>query len=56
VSVDELPALIGDAFDLIGNIIKPSRADQKLLAAAKKAWVRELDLRALLSQEHRPRL
>jgi hypothetical protein len=56
VSIDELPALIGDAFDLIGNIIKLSKADQKLLAAAKKAWVRELDLRALPSQEHRPRL
>lgn len=56
VDVDELPAMIGDAFDHIGNIIKLSKADQKSLAAAKKSWVRELQLRTLHPQEDRPRL
>jgi hypothetical protein len=56
VDVDELPAMIGDAFDLIGNIIKLSKADQKVLAAAKKSWMRELQLRTLHPQADRPRL
>lgn len=56
VGVEDLPAMIGGAFDLIGNIIKLSKADQKLLTAAKKSWVNELEQRALPSQENRPRL
>jgi hypothetical protein len=54
--VDELSAMIGDAFDLIGNIIKLSKADQKLITAVKKSWVRELELRTPHPQAERPRL
>lgn len=56
VDIQELPTMIGEAFDLIGTIIKLSKADQKLIAAVKKSWVSELNKRALPSQEHRPRL
>ncbi len=56
IDIQELPAMIGEAFDLVGNIIKLSKADQKLIAAVKKSWVSELNKRALPSQEHRPRL
>ena len=56
VSVEELPAMIGEAFDLIGTIIRLSKADQKLLALAKKSWVKELEMRGSQPQIARPRL
>jgi hypothetical protein len=56
VDIEELPTMMGQAFDLIGNIIKLSKTDQKLLAAAKKSWVSELELRASRPQKDRPRL
>jgi len=56
VDIHELPAMIGEAFDLIGKVIGLSKADQKLVAAAKKAWVNELQLRRSGPQELRPRL
>ena len=56
VDIHELPAMISDAFDLIGTILKLSKADQKLLASARKSWVRELQLRGSPPQSARPRL
>ena len=56
VDIHDLAPLIGEAFNLIGNIIRLSKADQKLIAAAKKSWVNELRLRASRPQELRPRL
>ena len=56
VDIEELPAMIGDAYNLIGNIIKLSKADQKLLALAKKSWVKELELRGSQPQTARPHL
>jgi hypothetical protein len=56
VTIDDLPALIGQAFDLISHIIPLSKTDQKLMAAIKKSWVRELEQRGLRPQELRPRL
>jgi hypothetical protein len=56
VATQELPNLIGEAFDLIGNIVKLSKADQKFIAAVKKSWVVALAQRMSLSQEHRPQL
>jgi hypothetical protein len=56
VDIQELPSLIGEAFDLIGNIIRLSKADQKLVVAAKKSWLNELRLRAPQTQDLRPRL
>ena len=56
VSIDELPAMIGEAFDLVVNILKLSKADQKFIAAAKKSWVTELGHRAVRPQELRPPL
>ena len=56
VSIEDLPAMIGEAFDLIRTIIPLSKIDQKLIAATKKAWVGELQLRGSGSQEQRPRL
>jgi hypothetical protein len=56
VGIEDLPTMIGQAFDLIGNIIKLSKTDQKLLAAAKKSWVSELQLRGKTPQSARPRL
>ena len=56
VDIQDLPTMIGGAFDLIGNVIRLSKADQKLVAAAKKSWVHELQLRALSPQSERPRL
>ena len=56
VDIQELPNMIGEAFDLIGNIVKLSKADQKLVATVKKYWVGALVQRMPLSQEHRPRL
>ncbi|MBG6109024.1 hypothetical protein [Frigoribacterium sp. CG_9.8] len=56
VDIGELPAMIGEAFDLIRKIIPLTKADQKLLAEVKKSWVIELTLRASRPQEVRPRL
>lgn len=56
VSIQDLPTMIGEAFDLIGTIIPLSKADQKLMAAIKKSWVIELEQRGLRPQELRPRL
>ena len=56
LDIEELPAMIGEAFDLIGNIIKLPKTDQKLLAAARKSWVSELTQRAVHPQELRPPL
>lgn len=56
VSIQDLPTMIGEAFDLVGTIIPLSKADQKLMAAIKKSWVMELEQRGLRPQELRPRL
>jgi hypothetical protein len=56
VSIQNLPAMIGEAFDLIGGIIRLTKADQKLMGAAKKLWVNELTQRAVRPQELRPPL
>jgi len=56
VDIQELPAMIAGAFDLIGKIVKLSKADQKLLAAAKKSWVAELQRRGAQPQTARPQL
>jgi hypothetical protein len=56
IDVQELPAMIGEAFDLVGNIIKLSKADQKLIAAVKKSWVTELQRRGGKPQTARPQL
>ena len=41
VDIEELPAMVGEAFDLICNIIRLTKADQKLLGASKRSWVNE---------------
>ena len=51
-----LPTMIGEAFDLIGAILPLSKADQKIVAAAKKSWVAELQRRGVGPQQSRPRL
>lgn len=56
VAIDDLPAMIGQAFDLITQIIPLSKSDKKRLATIKKSWVGELERRGLRSQELRPRL
>ncbi|TDW28855.1 hypothetical protein [Cryobacterium psychrophilum] len=56
VAIDDLPAVIGQAFDLITQIIPLSKSDKKRLAAIKKSWVGELEERGLRPQELRPRL
>ena len=56
VDIDNLPTMVGEAFDLIASIIPLSKADQKLVATAKKSWVRELQLRSIGPQQRRPRL
>ena len=56
VAIDDLPAMIGQAFDLITQIIPLSKSDKKRLAAIKKSWVGELEERGLRPQELRPRL
>ena len=48
--------MIGQAFDLITQIILLSKSDKKRLAAIKKSWVGELEQRGLRPQELRPRL
>jgi len=56
VSIEDLPAMVGKAFDLIRTIIPLSKIEQKLIAATKKSWIAELQQRGLRSQEQRPRL
>jgi hypothetical protein len=56
VSIEFLPSMIGQAFDLIGNIIQLSKTDQKFMAATKKSWLSELELRGTTPQLARPRL
>ena len=56
VSIQDLPTMIGRAFDLVGTVIELSKADRKLMVAAKKSWVSELQLPVLPPQTHRPRL
>ncbi|MDH6238406.1 hypothetical protein [Cryobacterium sp. CG_9.6] len=56
VAIDDLPAMIGQAFDLITQIIPLSKSDKKRLATIKKSWVGELERRGLRPQELRPRL
>ena len=56
VNIEELPAMVGEAFDLIRNIIRLTKADQKLLGAAKRSWVNELSQRAVRGQEVCPPL
>lgn len=56
LDIVNLPTMIGEAFDLIGTILPLSKADQKLVAAAKKSWVAELQLRGVGPQQSRPRL
>lgn len=56
LGIEDLPTMIGEAFDLIRNIVKLSKTDQKLLAAAKKSWVAELQRRGGHPQTVRPQL
>jgi hypothetical protein len=56
VGIDELPVMIGEGFDLIGAIIRLSKADQKLVTALKKSWVSELQQRGMQPQATRPPL
>lgn len=56
IDIQDLPAMIGEAFDLIGAILPLSKADQKLVAWAKKSWVTELQRRGVGPQQLRPRL
>ena len=56
VDIEELSILIGEAFDLVGNIIRLAKADQKLVSSAKKSWVNELQRLGAEPQSHRPRL
>ena len=50
----KLTATIGGALDLIRTILPLTKADQKHLAAARKSWEKELELRAVRPQELRP--
>jgi hypothetical protein len=54
VSIEDLPAMIGEAFDLIRTIIPLSKIDQRLIAATKKSRIGELQLRGSRSQVQRP--
>lgn len=56
VGIEDLPAMIGEAFDLVGNIIKLSKADRNLITAVKKSWVTELQRRGAHRQTARPQL
>ena len=56
VDILNLPTMIGETFDLIGAILPLSKADRKLVAAAKKSWVAELQRRGVGPQQSRPRL
>jgi hypothetical protein len=56
LDIENLTTMIGEAFDLIGAILPLSKADQKLVAWAKKSWVAEVQLRGVGPQQSRPRL
>ncbi|HEX4402979.1 MAG TPA: hypothetical protein VHZ98_16800 [Galbitalea sp.] len=56
IEIDVLPDMIGQAFDLIANIITLSKAERKLLAAARKSWVAELHRQGTQPQTARPKL
>ena len=56
ISIEDLPAMIGKAFDLIRTIIPLSKVEQKLIAATRKSWIDELQKHGLRSQEQLPRL
>lgn len=56
VDIEELPAMIGEAFDIISNVIQLSKDEQKLLASVKKSWVAELQHRGTRPQTVRPQL
>lgn len=56
IGLDELCAQIARAFDLMGSVMRLSKTDQKLVAAAKKSWVYALEQRAVRPQSERPRL
>ncbi|GGK97377.1 hypothetical protein GCM10007382_17030 [Salinibacterium xinjiangense] len=56
VDIQQLPVMIGEAFDLIGTIVKLSKADQKLISSVKKSWVSELQRRGTKPQTERPQL
>lgn len=56
VDIEDLPTMIDQAFDFIGTVITLSKADQRLMSAAKKSWVNELELRVPRQQSARPRL
>jgi hypothetical protein len=56
VGIEDLPSMIGQAFDLIGTVITLSMVDQKLLASTKKSWVAELQRRGMQPQTLRPQL
>ncbi|SCX05190.1 hypothetical protein [Candidatus Aquiluna sp. UB-MaderosW2red] len=56
VSIEDLPVMIGNAFDLIRTIIPLSKIEQKLIASTRKSWIAELQQHGLRSQEKRPRL
>lgn len=55
VNIQELPAMHGLAFDLIGIIIRLSKTDQKAMGAAEKSWVTEVEEGTLSPQELRLR-
>lgn len=56
IGIEHLPAMIGEAFDMIGAILPLSKADRKIVAWAKKSWVAELQRRSVGPQQSRPRL
>lgn len=56
VATQALPAMVAEAFDLIGNILELSQADRQLIAAVKKSWESELQRRSAHSQTARPKL
>ncbi len=56
IGLDDLCTLIAKAFDLMGSVMRLSKADQKLVASAKKSWVDALEQRAVRPPSERPRL
>jgi hypothetical protein len=56
VTIDELPAMIGEAFDLVGTVIPLSKSDRKFVTTTKKSWVAELQRRGIQPQTARPQL
>lgn len=56
IQLEELPELIGHCFDLIKQILKLSKRDQKALAEFRKQWVTALERRQSLVSIPRPEL